>query len=815
MNASWDRRYADAHEDAETPEGHRVAPGKRTLTQSLAPMRGRPASDDVAEMAAARASNARGPAVAEHADDPFALHLLGASTGAAPNAAAIEAAHRAGLGDVSSVRLHTGEIAQAAADAHDARAFTIGSDVYFGPGQYRPGTEDGDRLLGHELAHASQQRTAGATAMAAKLRASEPGDAAEHEADHAGDVFASAMAGAVVAPVAISAAPVSLAREKKGSGKTPPAIRMRVIARMRDGQVKEWSGASAATDVDGARLTARREGGRWVWDDDRGRSVKVMGDDPRGRGGSPVEVWAGDAETIIVDFGRATEDSIPEGAGSGGAGGGAIDTGRTALDPASGSGGRAGGQTPGSGGATGTTQEGGPGKTPGGTVAGQGNNDGAAAAGSRGAGASDGNAAGDDADLADEAEADAEDASQDAEVDAFLDELGLTDDGAGGDAGSGTDPDGSPDGRTGEDVRAEGQGKGGRGAEYGGAQNKGPDSNRGGADVKDDTVGGETNPNATASRVGGGEGGQAGGVVGGSSVGLFGLTLTIPEALQAAVELALVVDDANIAGFGVGTVRKAAQEATEHIIEKRATAQIRRALRRKAAEAAAERMRAFRRELAAAKRTPEKQLTRRQRRLLKEWGDLTRDEAARAMRAARWQTERRFFEETLKAARTESKKLRRALRKAKKNPGRRAALERQLDAVEQVADAAKAGPIAGRLPINHKHAGAEFPRDRLPKAYREKGLKFTQEGFPDFEPYAMQLPNGKKSVHVELGGRTADERLANAAVGFDETPLDFTWHHDPITGNMMLVPTDLHDAVKHTGQAAVWRHVNGAEEYGK
>ena len=38
-----------------------------------------------------------------------------------------------------------------------ARAFTSGSDVYFAQGQYRPGTEHGDHLLAHELAHVAQQ----------------------------------------------------------------------------------------------------------------------------------------------------------------------------------------------------------------------------------------------------------------------------------------------------------------------------------------------------------------------------------------------------------------------------------------------------------------------------------------------------------------------------------------------------------------------------------------------------------------------------------------------------------------------------------
>jgi hypothetical protein len=41
-------------------------------------------------------------------------------------------------------------------------------------------------------------------------------------------------------------------------------------------------------------------------------------------------------------------------------------------------------------------------------------------------------------------------------------------------------------------------------------------------------------------------------------------------------------------------------------------------------------------------------------------------------------------------------------------------------------------------------AGHEFPPERLPPKYRKQGLRFTDTGYPDFEPYAMVLPNGQK-----------------------------------------------------------------------
>lgn len=62
--------------------------------------------------------------------------------------------------DFSQVRVHTSPTAAQAADALQARAFTYGRDVYFGEGQYSPGTADGRRLIAHELAHVLQQSPA-------------------------------------------------------------------------------------------------------------------------------------------------------------------------------------------------------------------------------------------------------------------------------------------------------------------------------------------------------------------------------------------------------------------------------------------------------------------------------------------------------------------------------------------------------------------------------------------------------------------------------------------------------------------------------
>ena len=59
--------------------------------------------------------------------------------------------------DFSRVRLHQGSRASEAAKALGARAYTLGQDVVFGQGEYRPESEQGRRLIAHELVHTLQQ----------------------------------------------------------------------------------------------------------------------------------------------------------------------------------------------------------------------------------------------------------------------------------------------------------------------------------------------------------------------------------------------------------------------------------------------------------------------------------------------------------------------------------------------------------------------------------------------------------------------------------------------------------------------------------
>lgn len=108
--------------------------------------------------------------------------------------------------------------------------------------------------------------------------------------------------------------------------------------------------------------------------------------------------------------------------------------------------------------------------------------------------------------------------------------------------------------------------------------------------------------------------------------------------------------------------------------------------------------------------------------------------------------------------------------------------------------------------------------EELQEAYPD-GVAIDEFGFPNFYPYAStEYP----PVLVELTTTSSkDIRLAYEAAGIDkdtakELQEDWVWHHthayDPETGRgeLILIPRDLHAAVKHAGGRSLHKH-NGAE----
>jgi hypothetical protein len=59
--------------------------------------------------------------------------------------------------DFSDVRVHSGPTAEQSAREVSAHAYTVGHNIVFDAGRFEPGTNEGRRLLAHELAHVVQQ----------------------------------------------------------------------------------------------------------------------------------------------------------------------------------------------------------------------------------------------------------------------------------------------------------------------------------------------------------------------------------------------------------------------------------------------------------------------------------------------------------------------------------------------------------------------------------------------------------------------------------------------------------------------------------
>ncbi|HUQ05753.1 MAG TPA: DUF4157 domain-containing protein [Kofleriaceae bacterium] len=183
------RLFRDSDDGARGPwggGGGGVAPGKKSLTQSLVARRARDdngvAAD--ADQAVDRAAGGSGEPLRADVRDRFESSL-----GA----------------DLSGVRVHTGGASAEATAAVGAQAYTVGNDIHFGAGTYQPDDPFGLHLLAHEVAH-TQQQSGGAPHRQNKLEVTAPGDTAEVEADSAADAMVAGR------PAAISGSRATVAR---------------------------------------------------------------------------------------------------------------------------------------------------------------------------------------------------------------------------------------------------------------------------------------------------------------------------------------------------------------------------------------------------------------------------------------------------------------------------------------------------------------------------------------------------------------------------------------------------------------------------
>jgi hypothetical protein len=105
--------------------------------------------------------------------------------------------------------------------------------------------------------------------------------------------------------------------------------------------------------------------------------------------------------------------------------------------------------------------------------------------------------------------------------------------------------------------------------------------------------------------------------------------------------------------------------------------------------------------------------------------------------------------------------------------------------------------VNGRWPINGMYAGREFPLSSELAAKYPKGIRFTEDGYPDFSPYTLKTAKVDKFTT-----RSSDFTKADKQAGITEADREangWTWHHHQDGKTLQLVPTDLHKFVKHTG----------------
>jgi len=532
------------------------------------------------------------------------------------------------------------------------------------------------------------------------------------------------------------------------------------------------------------KYAATRVGGVWRWDDAHGKTIRVNVD-RTGHGGQAVEAWAKrSADKMIIyaqSLGGVTlEEEADEDTHAPGhvdkedAGDGSSDD----YNPnkGHGTGGKHSDSSHGDAGA-------------------KGSNDGKAG-GKQGNDGHDGTPDGDDFDFGSSAE-------DEKLADEFERALGIDHEesedatttgnthggkkeGGEGEAG------GDPDGRTGEDTRKGGTGTGGPKAKPDGKE-EGIEDAHGNEGSKDGSKDGAKGGDPDGMYAGKGKAGDKG-VAG--TVALFGGLIGVPASLRGAIELGLLIADGDITGAGAGLFK----EAFKHGIAKYTAAHLaRKMIAREARIAAAKETKAAIKVIEANKATAAA------------WKAATKAERDQVKRRIYWELQRKFFDGYLKAAKQAEREAKALLKRAPKN----AAAQARVEAAQLAQEAATVKPVAGRLPINHEYAGKRFPDKLLPPKYRQKGLQFTKEGYPDFSPHAKQLPNGKNYVAIEYtGARKADFAAANKAAGLDETPPGWTWHHVEDMNTMYLVPTDLHDAVKHSGGVSTYKHATGVDAYG-
>ncbi|MGC8875252.1 MAG: DUF4157 domain-containing protein, partial [Chloroflexia bacterium] len=202
--------------------------------------------------------------------------------------------------DLHDVRIHTGPEAERLNRQVSARAFTVGRDVFFREGEYRPETWEGQRLLFHELVHVLQQ--GGKAGRLADLEVSRPDDPLEREAE----AFARDLQG----DSAVTAAADGLYRVVVRLGPYAPGTygELLAIARVLSGDLRERLEEVPASE------TAYREAMDWIsgvegWQTMlRGREAEEISEGAAAK----AQLWWDELQRLRTAIQRYKQDQITQ-----------------------------------------------------------------------------------------------------------------------------------------------------------------------------------------------------------------------------------------------------------------------------------------------------------------------------------------------------------------------------------------------------------------------------------------------------------------------------------------------------------------------
>lgn len=105
-------------------------------------------------------------------------------------------------------------------------------------------------------------------------------------------------------------------------------------------------------------------------------------------------------------------------------------------------------------------------------------------------------------------------------------------------------------------------------------------------------------------------------------------------------------------------------------------------------------------------------------------------------------------------------------------------------------------------PINYKKRNQVY--EFIGGSGKRYTIRIDALGFPDFSAYSIASPKIKMNGNRDYAPPDGDFGNANVAAGFDryQKHKGYTWHHHQDRTTMQLIPTEVHEAFRHSG--GVW-----------